>query len=295
MDIFQKIKSSILMKLGLLSCLMAFLAIASVIYTVRTLHSLEDVSRAIDISGSERMRSILLGSLLNEYVKEVEKNQGNLTEHALRLKYLISEELNTYEEYLVGLGEGSKTLGLAKVDDEYIIDRLELLKRGFFEWKKIIKKAIRPKSTKIDREKAAAKLSAENAVYLKQTAHKLARRTSKFTGDIIMVLENIRKELLDITKIMNDGTSLVENTGNFLTAITEDISNTADQVNLISSATTHQVDISRKIADSLIFISGISRQTSNNSKESAEETNKLATLAEQLKTITNKFQINSNV
>ncbi len=525
----NKIRSSILTKLGLLFCLMAFLCIASVFYTVNTFRALQGVSRAVDVSGSERMRSILLGSLLTEYVSEVSKNQGALNERALKLKHQISEELSIYEEYLINLIKGNEAMGLVHVNDDALIDQLEILKREFFEWKKSLKRAIRPEATETDRQRAARQLSVENAIHLKQTAHKvvqlfesrfrgnvrelkniqkiilvlsatalffsiwliylivrpindviavtnkmaegnltnnititrqdeigilgetinrtvfewrkilsqlkessgklsdsssnisstaseiakgakeqveqviktseamnemsnsieevsrnvqstvhyaasaserlrrgkaacgetiaairkasrkmdelnkksteigkivhfindfaeqtnllainaaieaeragihgkgfdvvadeirkLARKIAKFASDIIMVLENIQQELKEVGVTMKDGTGLVENTGSFLDEITEDISGTAERVNFISEATNHQVDISGRIADSLVFISGVSRKTSNNSKESAEETEKLATLANRLKAITEKFQIDGN-
>lgn len=526
----KKIRSSILTKLGLLFCLMAVLTISSVFFTVYTFRALKGVSRGIDIAGSERMRSILLGSLLQEYVNEMDKNKEITNERALKLKNLIKQELHTYGEYLTGLSEGSQALGLVEVEDEYVLDQLEILRREFREWDNYLKKALRPEATAMDRSRAAEMLTIENAIHLKQTAHKvvelfesrfrenvimlkdiqkvllvssviififsvwilhliirpikevvhitrqmadgnltgivkirlkdeigvlgetinltilewrkilkqlmessekllvsssnislaaseivkgakeqvehviktsgameemsgsiqevsqnaqttvnyaekastrlqqgrstcdetvtairkankkvgelnkksaeigkivhfisdfaeqtnllainaaieaeragvhgkgfdvvadeirqLARKTSKFTTDIIADLEDIQQEIGEATKTMNEGSSLMEKTGDFFVAITEDISHTTERINLISTATAHQVDISGKIADSLFFISGVSRATSNSSMESAEETQKLTALAEQLKVITQKFQINGNL
>ncbi|MBI5187050.1 MAG: HAMP domain-containing protein [Nitrospinae bacterium] len=526
----KKIQSSILAKLGLLFGLMSFLTISSVFFTVYTFHTLKGVSRAIDVSGSERMRSILLGSLLNEYVHEMGKSHSRPNERALKLKNLIIQETNTYVEYLNGLADGSEALGLVAAEDEYVLDQLEILKKEFREWENYIKKALRPEATDMDRGRAAEMLAIENAIHLKQTAHRvvelfesrfrenvarlkdiqkillassvlsflfsiwflyliirpikevvsvahkmaegnlteivkinlkdeigvlgetmnltiyewrkilrqlvessekllvsssnislaaseivngakeqveqviktseameemsgsiqevsrnakttvsyaetasnrlrqgrstceetvvtirkanqkveelnrksaeigkivhfisgfaeqtnllainaaieaeragvhgkgfdvvadeirqLARKTSKFTTDIIADLEDIQREIIDVTKTMNEGSGLMEKTGDFFVTITEDISHTTDRINLISTATAHQVGISGKIADSLFLISGVSRETSNNSMESAEETKKLTALAEQLKTITQKFQINGKL
>lgn len=526
----KRIRSSILLKLGFLFCFIAFLTISSIFYTVYTFRVLKGVSRSVDISGSERMRSILLSALIQEYTDEVQKNEGLLNERALNLKHIISDELETYEVYLNGLIHGSDALGLIKVNEEVLLDNLQILKREFLQWKKYIAQAIRPESTEADRTATSAKLSIENAIHLKQTAHKvvtlfenrfrenirqlkniqkiilgvtvlvsifsiyllyrivrpikdvlgitnrmsqgkltenldidlpdeigvlaqainrtilewrkilrqlldssgklflssssismsvteittgaknqveqvietseameemtkyieevsinarnttdyaktasqklqqgklacgetietirkanermqelnresaeigkivqfisefaeqtsllainasieaeragvhgrgfdvvadeirkLARRTSKFTSDIIIVLEDIQQKLIDVTKIMNEGTNLVESTGSFLEAVTEDVSRTADRVNLISTASGRQVDISEKIAASLSLISEVSRETSDSSRGSAEEAKKMAALAEELKKITNKFQINGDL
>jgi methyl-accepting chemotaxis protein len=509
---------------------MAFLTLTSVFFTVYTFRVLKGVSRSIDISGSERMRSILLGSLLHEYVDEMDKNKGIANERALKLKNLITQELGTYEEYLTGLSEGNQALGLVEVEDEYVLDQLEILKKEFRDWDNYLNKALRQEATTMDRSRAAEMLTIENAIHLKQTAHKvvelfesrfsenvtmlkdiqkallissvvififsvwvlfliispikevvnvtrqmaegnltgivkirlkdeigvlgetinltisewkkilrqlmessekllvsssnislaaseivkgakeqvehviktsgameemsgsiqevsqnakttvnyaetastrlqqgrftcdetvmairkankkvgelnkksaeigkivhfindfaeqtnllsinaaieaeragihgkgfdvvadeirqLARKTSKFTTDIIADLEDIQQGIVEATKTMNEGSSLMEKTGDFFAAITEDISHTTERINLISTATAHQVDISGKIADSLFFISGVSRETSNSSMESAEETQKLTALAEELKIITQKFQINGKL
>lgn len=523
-------RSSILIKLGCLYFLMALLTVASILYTVHTFRILKDVGRAMDIAGSERMRSILLGFLIHEYVEEVRKNPGAQNARAVKLSALLMEELKTYRVFLDGLIAGNSALGLEKTrGDEALMDQLAILKQEFLEWEKNILRALRPEIKLADLEKIQKQLSVENALRLKETAHKavtllegqfqknvqdlkdiekvimaasialsffsiwliyliirpikdvvlitnkmaegnlaesvevdlrdeigvlgaainhtisewnkilrqltdgseklslssanislaaseiaqgakeqveqviqtseameqmshsiqevsknaqttanyaemashklqqgkstcgktvetirranqkmdelnkesaeigkivhfindfaeqtnllsinaaieaeragihgkgfdvvadeirkLARKTSKFTTDIIMVLENIQQDLQNITKIMNEGTGLVEDTGNFLAAITEDISRTAERVSLISSATSHQVDISGKIADSLFLISGVSRETSNNSRDSVEETQKLAALAEDLRNITKKFRINGN-
>ncbi len=91
--------------------------------------SISGLANAIDYSGSERMRSILLGYLGSSYVS----SQDNSTlEQTADLEKLLNEEIGTYDRILDGLINGNDELQLVVTDDPHI---LNLISQWSEQWK----------------------------------------------------------------------------------------------------------------------------------------------------------------
>ncbi len=83
--------------------------------------SMNGLANAIDISGSERMRTILLGYYGTSYYQAQKKGDSGV----FRIKENIERELQTYERFLNGLAAGDPELGLTATKYETTLALIE--------------------------------------------------------------------------------------------------------------------------------------------------------------------------
>lgn len=89
--------------------------------------SMDGMTNAIDISGGERMRTILLGYYGTSYYQAQKDGDSAV----FRLKENMEHELQTYERFLNGLATGDPELGLAATKDQ---DTLALIEEWRAAW-----------------------------------------------------------------------------------------------------------------------------------------------------------------
>ncbi|MBU5485733.1 methyl-accepting chemotaxis protein [Clostridium sp. MSJ-11] len=110
----MKIKTKLFLVLILVTAL-----ILSIIATnFYTLSKLNGDAAAINLSGSERMRSYKLAYITNLYIYETDSTKKS------QLKEDILKEINTFDKILIGLEKGDKELNLIPVQDEHSIEKL---------------------------------------------------------------------------------------------------------------------------------------------------------------------------
>ncbi len=91
-------------------------------FIFRSFSSMDGLANAINYSGSERMRTILLGYLGSSYVHALSDN--NL-QKAADLQKQLTKEYGIYTKILEGLINGDKELGLVKTTDPGILSLIE--------------------------------------------------------------------------------------------------------------------------------------------------------------------------
>ncbi|MBI3755169.1 MAG: type IV pili methyl-accepting chemotaxis transducer N-terminal domain-containing protein, partial [Deltaproteobacteria bacterium] len=87
---------------------------------------------AINMVGSERMRSFKIALLAERYAEGVEQDSGA----KIRAKAAFDEEMAVFEDVLFGLRDGSQQYNLKKQDSPEIINKLN---QNIDKWNKTIK------------------------------------------------------------------------------------------------------------------------------------------------------------
>ena len=120
---------------------------------------------------------------------------------------------------------------------------------------------------------------------------KLANRTTRSTGEIAQIIEEIQKETNNAANVMEKGTALAQEAGQSLKDIVEGVVSTTDMVQVISSAAEQQAKTSEEISTALQSISSATQQTSKGAKEVARAIQDLNDMAEGLKQVTDQFTV----
>ena len=108
----KKLQLKILRKIIILNLLLVLSIVFSLIFIFSSFSSMSGLANAIDNSGSERMRTILLGSLGQSYVRSIDEESH---QDAEKLKTLLLEEVSLYDQILnelVSTTEDKETLAL---------------------------------------------------------------------------------------------------------------------------------------------------------------------------------------
>jgi len=109
-----KNQSRIFRRVLLLIVIACLTMVGGIGYVFVQFSSLDGMANAIDISGSERMRTILLGYYGTSYYQAQKEGDGAV----FRIKENMERELQTYERFLNGLASGDPELGLAATKDQ---------------------------------------------------------------------------------------------------------------------------------------------------------------------------------
>ncbi len=96
------LKLKILRKIIFMNLFMVFAIVFSLASIFSLFSSMSGLANAIDDSGSERMRSILLGSLGTSYIQALENGSSSESD---KLKKLITDEIEVYDKILTELQE----------------------------------------------------------------------------------------------------------------------------------------------------------------------------------------------
>ncbi|WFD09708.1 methyl-accepting chemotaxis protein [Tepidibacter hydrothermalis] len=93
--------------------------ILNVMFLFSTLKDLENDGVAINLAGSQRMRTMLLGMYTLDYLDDMENEQNSESS-----KQILTAELAKYKQIMKGLVDGDKTLGLSKNSNEDIVNKI---------------------------------------------------------------------------------------------------------------------------------------------------------------------------
>jgi methyl-accepting chemotaxis protein len=129
---------------------------------------------------------------------------------------------------------------------------------------------------------------------------KLAEHSRTATKDIAALIKAIQAETNEAVVVMEEGTrevevgaKLADQAGKALDAISTVVRQSAELVQEISLASKQQVRGTEGVANAMQIISGITRQTSQGSRQSAHTVEQMVKLSEQLNEALSQFRINS--
>ncbi len=189
----KKKTGSIFLKILTLFSIIMLLVFLIVGTTLVSFYLLKDDGNAINISGSERMRSMLLGFATNMYINSLEK--GAEDRH---LKKVIEEELNRYQTFLDGLKYGNEELGLSPTKDPDILASLDAVYKLWNPYKQAIEKIIGNTTLK-EKEILRKYITFDKALELKNTVHKSVQLYNKKSNYKIMMAKTIEIGFLGIS------------------------------------------------------------------------------------------------
>ncbi len=153
---------------GILTLILIFI-IVIVSSTFTAFNDMSTDGNAINIAGSERMRTMLLGFSANEYLEVINTKPGS--ENAQRIETLIIKELKKYDRFLNGLQNGDEKLKLSSPSTKDISASLKKAQDLWVPYKKAIETIIDKESAFEDRESAAVNVSIDKALQLKNQVH----------------------------------------------------------------------------------------------------------------------------
>ncbi len=129
---------------------------------------------------------------------------------------------------------------------------------------------------------------------------KLAEHSRTATKDIAALIKAIQAETNEAVVVMEDGTrevevgaKLADQAGKALDAISTVVRQSAELVQEISLASKQQVRGTEGVANAMQIISGITRQTSQGSRQSARTVEQMVKLSEQLNEALSQFKVNN--
>lgn len=111
---------SVKFKILILFSLVLIPFIITVMLAYFTFEQMHDDGMAINLAGSQRMRSMLIGNYIQQYT-DANNNQD-------QIKAFLEEELQKYESITLALVHGDDSLGLSRNNDPKIIEAITILK-----------------------------------------------------------------------------------------------------------------------------------------------------------------------
>lgn len=160
--------------------------------------------QAINISGSQRMRTMLLANYAQQYEDAIES--GNL-EHAGEIKGLLNNELEVYEKFMAALIEGDETIDMIGNDYEDVVVEIENLYPLFEKYTQSVRDILTDPD---DLEKL--EFIKSNSLPLKNYIHEVVERYQRHYDENVK-----RQKTIDISMITI--AVLVTASGLFLTRI----------------------------------------------------------------------------
>lgn len=118
-------KNSLKKKISFILLLSFLPFIINIIALFYTLDTLNDDGKAINLSGSQRMRTMLLGFYTSQYLDGVNSGDKNLKSNS---REMLETELQNYKKVFNALIEGDSELNIAKNTDQDIITKLNSIK-----------------------------------------------------------------------------------------------------------------------------------------------------------------------
>ena len=131
--------------------------------------SMNGMANAIDISGSERMRTILLGYYGASYYQAQKEGDSAVS----RIKENMERELQTYERFLNGLAAGDPELGLAVTKDETTLALIEEWRAAWQPYRAALTGMLDPVSSPERMQEIFKQIEVNKAVALKNLVHKV--------------------------------------------------------------------------------------------------------------------------
>ncbi|MCD6398060.1 MAG: type IV pili methyl-accepting chemotaxis transducer N-terminal domain-containing protein [Spirochaetaceae bacterium] len=166
----MKIKLKILRKVVIMNIFMVVAMIGLLAVIFGLFFSMAGLGNAINDSGSERMRTILLGYLGTSYISS---STDINTEKTSELEKLLKAELLKYDTILDGLVNGNTDLGLSATTDADILGLIDTWTKGWIPYKQALLTVLSEDSNQKLKNKAVAAFEVQNAVALKNTVNKV--------------------------------------------------------------------------------------------------------------------------
>ncbi len=279
----KKVKSKILARVLVAIITGAVLIVINILGIFYLLSAMDGLGNAINISGSERMRTILLGFWSNAYYTAV--TNGNL-ERARFCKESTLKELSTYERFLKGLKNGDKELGLTPAPTEEILKLINDWEASWEKYKGDILTLFQEQLPKDKLVRIALSITPERAVALKNLVHKVVNAYSDLSNErlyvlklvilaillemtiiILIILVVVRKNLMPIKHLMGaisaiadrdltvrieiSGNNEIADIGNAINDMTEHLDSFIGEIQKISDEVTNtNSDLSAAITES---------------------------------------------
>lgn len=112
---------SVRSKVAIILILLFVPFVVNVVVLFQTLETLNDDGKAINLAGSQRMRTMLLGLYALEYAENTEDGQGTATKET---EQLLRNELEQYEQIMNALVNGDPTYGIKSNGDPQIVQAI---------------------------------------------------------------------------------------------------------------------------------------------------------------------------
>lgn len=149
-----------------------------------TFKKLDGDAPAINLSGSERMRSYKLSLKANLYVSEMDSKKKD------ELKEVISKELSTFDKILIGLEKGDKELKLTGVEDDKAIEKINIIKTKWSKMKEHYDIVISSPDVNLQKQ---------SIQYINSNVDDIV----KDINDLVYDLDNLSTEKVDMSKIIS--------------------------------------------------------------------------------------------
>lgn len=127
---------------------------------------------------------------------------------------------------------------------------------------------------------------------------KLAEKSADSTLQITEIVEEIQSDtsltvasMNEVTREVEEGTKLSNDTGDSLQDIIKQVKGTVDSIEMVAEASKQQASVSDEVAASVESIASITRETAAGSEEIAQTAQELARLGDNLKRLTERFKI----
>ncbi len=192
----KKIKAKILRRVLILIVLITLFISIDLGFIFLQFSSLDGLADAIDISGSERMRTILLGFYGNSYYQALTIEKFRELSRTEEIKENMEKEIKTYERFMNGLVDGDPELGLVPTTDEAIIKLIGAWKAGWKPFKGALIGLRQSSLSAAQMEDFVHELSAAKAVALKDLVHKIVVAYAEKSNQILA-----RIKLLQVSMI----------------------------------------------------------------------------------------------
>ncbi len=205
---------------------------------------------------------------------------GEVISETVKGMRLIANRVKQSAKTIESLGARSKQIGAIVSTIEDIADQTNLL---------ALNAAI---------EAARAGEQGRGFAVVADEVRALAERTAKATSEISTMIATVQKETQEAVSFMDQGVKEVEKqsldaakSGEVLNEIIEKITNVNDQVTRIATAAEEQTAATGDISNNVLKMSGVVEQTSRSALQSADASEKLALLAQNLKETVGQFKL----
>ncbi|MCD5410487.1 MAG: methyl-accepting chemotaxis protein [Clostridiales bacterium] len=270
---------------------------------VNTLQGFEDDGVAINLAGSQRMRTMLLGMYALDYLK-IEGNGGD----EKQTREILEQEIKKYKKIMQGLIQGDVDLGLGKNTNTDIVEALIKAEYNLMAYVKPIEDMLEGNVTVGVREHVL-----NNAIPLRNEIHQIVGMYQNAYDDKIVRLKVIQFSMLGfgilifvvsiilanklISKPIND---LLMKMNEFATGggdLTQRVSiKTGDELEALGYAFNKFVELIQKIIaqlkEDIVLISDVTGKIQNETESSNEI---LKNIANQVNQVSDVAQANAGV
>lgn len=184
------LKNSITKKLSII-LLLAFLPfIINILILFNTLGTLNDDGKAINLSGSQRMRTMLLGFYTTQYLDA--ENTGN-KDLKNTSKQMIESELENYKKIFNALVAGDNELNISQNTDKNIVDKLNAIRPDVDKYINSIEEILSNKNVSANKKFISA-----NTLGIKNEIHSVVQMYQKSYDEKITNLKRLELSILVI-------------------------------------------------------------------------------------------------